>query len=44
MTLGNGSLTGIQICADVWREDLCLQVAEIIEQGVGPIVPIEPAV
>jgi len=44
MTLANGALTGIQIYADLWREDLCLQVAEIIEQGVGPIVPIEPAV
>jgi len=44
MTFGNGAPTGIQIYADRWREDLCLQVAEIIEQGVGTIAPIEPTV
>jgi amidase len=42
MTLANGALTGIQIYADLWREDLCLEVAEIIEQGVGQIAPIMP--
>ena len=42
MTLANGAPTGIQFYADLWREDLCLEVAEIIEQGVGTIVPIMP--
>jgi len=37
-----GMPTGIQIYADLWREDLCLEAAEIIEQGVGTIAPIEP--
>jgi amidase len=42
MAVTNGAPTGIQIYADLWREDLCLQAAEIIEQAVGPIAPIEP--
>jgi amidase len=41
--LAHGVPTGIQIYADLWREDLCLDVAEIIEQGVGMTVPIDPA-
>jgi len=29
------SQTGIQIYADVWREDLCLAAAEIVEAGAA---------
>lgn len=29
----DGLPTGIQIYADLWREDLCLSAAEVIEQG-----------
>ena len=42
MGLAEGLPTGIQICADLWREDLCLAAAEIIEAGVGPASPIDP--
>jgi amidase len=42
MATSRGTPTGIQIYADLWREDLCLQAAEIIKQGVGRIAPIEP--
>jgi amidase len=34
--------TGIQIYADLWREDLCLAAAEIIEREVGRPAPIDP--
>jgi len=30
-----GLPTGIQIYADLWREDLCLEAAAIVEAGVG---------
>jgi amidase len=42
MGLVDGLPTGVQIYADLWREDLCLQAAEIIEAGVGSLTPIEP--
>jgi amidase len=34
MGLHDGLPTGIQIYADLWREDLCLEAGEIIERGV----------
>ena len=34
--------TGIQIYADLWREDLCLAAAEIIEREVARPTPIDP--
>jgi amidase len=37
-----GPPNGIQIYADLWREDLCLQAAEILEPGFGPSPPIDP--
>jgi amidase len=37
-----GLPTGIQIYADLWREDLCLEAAEVIEGVVGTITPIDP--
>lgn len=42
MGISNGMPTGIQIYADLWREDLCLDAAEIIEQGAGMTLPIDP--
>jgi amidase len=42
MGLSNGLPTGIQVYADLWREDLCLEVAEIIEEGVRMTRPIDP--
>jgi amidase len=38
----NGLPTGIQVYADLWREDLCLEVAEIIEQGARITRPVDP--
>ena len=40
--LAHEAPTGIQIYADLWREDLCLDAAEIIDRGVGTIAPIDP--
>ena len=37
-----GLPTGIQIYADLWREDLCLAAAEIAEAGFGLKPPIDP--
>lgn len=42
MGIANGLPTGVQIYADLWREDLCLQAAVQIEQAVGQICPIDP--
>jgi amidase len=33
---------GIQVYADLWREDLCLDAAAIIEAGVDAPAPIDP--
>ena len=40
--VSEGLPTGIQIYADLWREDLCLDVAEIIEAAVERPTPIDP--
>jgi amidase len=42
MRLAQGAPTGIQVYADLWREDLCLDAAEIIERGAGMSVPVDP--
>ena len=42
--VSEGLPTGIQIYADLWREDLCLDAAEIIEAGVERPTPIDPVV
>ena len=34
---------GIQVCSDLWREDLCLEVAEFVEAGEAMPLPIDPA-
>jgi amidase len=42
MGVSDGLPTGVQIYADRWREDLCLQAAAQIEKEVGQICPIDP--
>lgn len=42
MGISQGMPTGIQIYADLWREDLCLAAAAVIESSVGQITPIDP--
>lgn len=41
MGLDAGLPTGVQIYADLWREDLCLQAAEVLEAGVKVLTPSE---
>jgi amidase len=40
--VAGGLPTGVQIYADLWREDLCLDAAEIVESGVDRPTPIGP--
>jgi amidase len=42
MGVVDGLPTGVQIYADRWREDLCLNAAGLIEARVGRITPIDP--
>jgi amidase len=37
-----GLPTGVQVCADLWRDDRCLDAAEVIETALGTITPIDP--
>ncbi len=38
----DGLPTGALVYADLWRDDLTLEAAEIIEQALGVITPIDP--
>jgi amidase len=38
----NGFPTGAQVIANLYREDLCLGAARVIEESVGPLTPIDP--
>jgi len=40
--ISDGLPTGVQVYADRWREDLCLEGAAIIENQFGHITPIDP--
>jgi amidase len=42
MGVVDGLPTGVQVYAERWREDLCLEVASVIEARVGRITPIDP--
>jgi amidase len=42
MESSSGLPMGVQIYADLWREDLCLEAAEIIEQGSRVALPVDP--
>lgn len=35
---------GVQVYAERWREDLCLEAAELIEAAVGSAKPVDPVV
>jgi amidase len=38
----NGLPTGAQIIGNLLREDLCLDAAQVIEESVGVLTPIDP--
>lgn len=38
----DGLPLGVQVYADLWRDDLCLTVARLIEDAVGVLTPIDP--
>lgn len=40
--IANGFATGAQIIGDLFRDDLCLDAAEIVEEAVGVLTPIDP--
>ncbi|HEV3187098.1 MAG TPA: amidase [Acidimicrobiales bacterium] len=40
--VANGLPTGVQVIGDLFREDLCLNAAEAIEESVGVLTPIDP--
>jgi amidase len=40
--LADGLPTGVQVMGDLFREDLCLNAAEAIEESVGVLTPIDP--
>lgn len=40
--VSGGLPTGVQVYADRWREDLCLEGAALIEHKLGRITPIDP--
>ncbi len=42
MGVADGLATGVQIYADLWRDDLCLLAGQCIERGVDAITPIDP--
>ena len=42
MGVVDGLPTGVQVYAERWREDLCLEIASVIEARVGRITPIDP--
>jgi amidase len=42
MGVADGLPTGVQVYAERWCEDLCLDVASLIEARVGRITPIDP--
>jgi len=40
--IANGLPTGVQVMGDMFREDVCLDAAEVIESAVGVLTPIDP--
>ncbi|HMK92281.1 MAG TPA: amidase [Thermoleophilia bacterium] len=40
--VADGLPTGVQVYADLWREDLCLEAAAVVEAGVAMPTPIDP--
>ncbi|MFI5036303.1 MAG: amidase [Acidimicrobiales bacterium] len=40
--LANGLPTGVQVIGTLFREDTCLDAAEVVERHVGVLTPIDP--
>lgn len=40
--VADGLPTGVQVYADLWRDDLTLRAAQVIEDALGTITPIDP--
>jgi amidase len=40
--VADGLPQGVQLIADRWREDLCLEVADVLEDALGVLTPIDP--
>jgi amidase len=40
--LANGLPQGVQVIGPLYREDLCLDAAEAIENELGVLTPIDP--
>jgi len=40
--VADGLPVGVQVYADLWRDDLCLDVAQVIEDSLGILTPIDP--
>lgn len=40
--LADGRPRGVQLYADRWREDLCLDAAAVVEAALGVVTPTEP--
>jgi len=38
----DGLPTGVQVYADLWRDDLALEAAQVVEGACGTITPIDP--
>lgn len=38
----NGHPQGVQVYADLWRDDLSLAAAQVIEDALGVLTPITP--
>jgi len=41
--VAGGLPQAVQIVGARYREDLCLDAAEALEAGIGPITPIDPS-
>jgi amidase len=42
--VAHGIPVGVQIIGPMYREDLCLDAAEVIERTLGTVTPIEPKI
>jgi amidase len=40
--VANGLPTGVQIMGTLFRDDLCLDAAQAVEQEIGVLTPIDP--
>lgn len=40
--ISEGLPVGIQLYADLWRDDLCLEAAEVVERGMSMPLPVDP--